>query len=77
MYRVKQGESEFNVLIHLEQNNIAWMEDILRKLTKPGNLDADAYARILSVGKVCLLLLKQSRFIGRKTDSSCIAKAVR
>lgn len=51
-------------------------EGIVRKFPKPGNLVVDTRDVIFSVGKACMLLPKQIRFIGCEFNPSCVTEAI-
>lgn len=53
-----------------------WMQKIVQKFKKPGNLVLDGCAGIFSVTKAGMLLLKHRRLIGCKVDPSYVAKKI-
>lgn len=73
---MKEREARFELLNRLEKKNTAWIGDILREFTESKNLVVDARPRIFSVAKICVLLPKQSRFIGCEVDPSCMTQAM-
>lgn len=58
-----------------EQKKVAWVKNILQKLTRSRNLVEDCYARTLSISKPYLFLQKR-RTIKYRVDPSCAAQEI-
>lgn len=68
----KRGEPRFKQSMCLEQKNPAWMKDIVRKVTKPGNLVVGSCAGTFPVVKSYMLFHKHKTFIGYDVDPRCM-----
>lgn len=62
--------------MHPELKITAWMEDIVQKFSKPGNLVVDASAGTFSVATACTVLLKHRKVIGCGVDPGCMTEAM-
>lgn len=74
MYKRKRGEFGFILLICPDRRNTAFVKDIVKKYTKPGNLVVDACAGTFCVANGFMLLPKHRSFTGCKVDVSCMTK---
>lgn len=77
MQKVRQGQYRFTILMHLEQNNIAWMKVIVHKSTKPGYLVMDASARTIFFYNARLYFAKPRIVIGWKADSNSMTEEMK
>lgn len=60
--------------MRLKSDNIAWMKNILKKFTTPGNLVVEAFAEVISVSNAYLLFPKQCRLTEYEVDPSCVTE---
>lgn len=75
VYKKKRRESVFKFLIRSEENNTAWMKNIVQKPLKPENLVWDAFAGTFTATKACMLLTKHIKLIRCDVDSNCDTEA--
>lgn len=76
VYSRKRKEFSFMLLTRPEQKNTAWIKDIVRKFTEPGNPIENACAGSFSGAMVCVMLCKHGRFIQWEVDSSYVSDAI-
>lgn len=56
VYKTKRKEPTLKVLMRPQWKSTAWMKDILKEFTNPGNLVVDACDETFSVTKACVIL---------------------
>lgn len=54
-----------------EQKSEVWMQDIVRKISKPAHVPVDLCDRAIATEKACIMLLRHHRCIGWEIDKEC------
>lgn len=57
------GNSDHSRALYLEQNDVVWVKNAIRKVTLPVNTVVDTCSRTFATGKAYILLPGQPRFV--------------
>lgn len=76
LYKGKEKEFEFKLLMRPRQENAAWMNKIVQQLSQFGNLVVDTCAGTFFVAKACMVLPKRGIILGCELDITCMTEAM-